>query len=754
VRVSRRSRSASSGSSSEGSPELRRTSRRRGLDSDSESSTESRGRGGRRSSDRGRSNNRASHSRGRRGPASRSTSRRHRSKSRRSAGAGSSSESCSEWSSSEDSADDDTWDSDSDAVSDQVLLKFEAYMGRALFKEARKRRLKRAFERIDKKRSGKIKGVNLEKALRYLGIRKRVSKTLLKRVTDKYGRGNDAAIFYRDMVEGCRATAAAVQNGEAITVENQVDMLIQKLQHLSVGHDMEQELAKLDTHGDLLLPSKTVANYLLSLGFKKSEKGLLGKFVSHFVQEGTGGKVPYQDFCQFCKNKGASAAKDLPGWKRATTGVDIKEGLKKLREERERWEQEGTDPLVWQVLTKLRQAVSDALNSSLARDYSDVFQMFDLNKDGVIDHSEMSSGLGRLGFDVNAEEVASVMLRLDRSGKGAKVDYKHFLLFCTRGSDRDQFALGADGQIVGNTYAGELESTVRQKIRSSAGRLKLGHNSIIRVFRNVDKAGKGFVSKSSLAKVASNLKWKLTNEELACLVARFDAKGQDRFDYKQFVTFLTLEDDAIYNLEHRIREFVASMVEKGASTKDCFDLFDRKRAGKFSPKDLASCMLKLGFPVSEDEARELIRRMDIDRDGKISFLEFTRAFAPQSRPQALLGDAPHVPQGGDEQPNVTALALLQDKPFSSGLFNEWSNGLVSTQGSIPIGPKGSVGEWLEKVASPIEQRNFFAFLKLVSDFENQLGLQQSRSSDAGQPHEGELLLQLGTQLKVSLKFHT
>jgi len=205
-------------------------------------------------------------------------------------------------------------------------------------------------------------------------------------------------------------------------------------------------------------------------------------------------------------------------------------------------------------------------------------------------------------------------------------------------------------------------------------------------------------------------------------------------------------------------EFVESMLQKGSSLKEIFGLFNRKGDGKITSKELCNAMIKIGFAVGKNEADELIRRVDINRDGKINLVEFTRAFAPAPPKKASTAlvqvdenqDRSNVSQRNDSL--TSAFQLANQSTFTSGVYSDWTDGLVATNGSIPVAPKGSVGEWLEKVASPLEKNNFFAFLNLISNFEKRIGLQQSRK--ANETNNGEIVVQLGSQLKVSMKFIT
>lgn len=680
---------------------------------------------------RRRSPRRQSHSRGR---------SRARSRSR------SPTPSASDWSES-DIDGDDAWDSDGEdaAAGGVVVRNFENYVGKVILKDTRKR-FKTAFERADSHSRGYIYADRLQSVLGKIGIRKRISGNLQKKLARKYGRGTKSKIFYRDLVAGCKEAASNDHDDESHAAR--IGRLLPRLQRAVVEHDVDAQVREqLDKDGQGTVERKDLSKLLGKIAsIKRAEKVTLLEFLANFL--GDDGKIKYDEVLDYIRN--SKTQDNTPGWKRATSNVDIQKGIAALRAEKERMEKEGVDPLVFQVMRKLQQVVSDALHSGAVGDYSDAFELFDLDKDGIVTHAEMTRALAELGFDLSPEETSKVLLKLDPDGTGEKMDYRHFLMFVTRGSDRDQWALSSSGALVGTTYAGEMESSIRHKLRKIALQKRSGYSTILRAFKNVDKDSKGYVSKKSLRKVASNQGWALSHEDLACLCARFDLRGEDKFAYKQFVSFLSLDDDAVYGVEQRIIQFVASMSEQGAGLRECFNVFDRNGDGKISASELGSAMIKIGFPVSQEESAELIRRVDVDRDGKISFVEFVRAFGPNAassttfQSEQLVTVDENSRSGENSQQN----AMMNPSTF----LTDWTDGFLIPQSKLPLAPKGSVGEWLETTASPLEKRNFFAFLHLISNFEKRLGLEQHGDVSSGGKEAEDLVLQLGTKLKVSMKF--
>jgi len=62
--------------------------------------------------------------------------------------------------------------------------------------------------------------------------------------------------------------------------------------------------------------------------------------------------------------------------------------------------------------------------------------------------------------------------------------------------------------------------------------------------------------------------------------------------------------------------------EKIAEFRAAFELFDRDKDGKITPKELGSVMVNLGQNPSESDITNMINEVDLDSDGTIDFKEF------------------------------------------------------------------------------------------------------------------------------------
>lgn len=55
------------------------------------------------------------------------------------------------------------------------------------------------------------------------------------------------------------------------------------------------------------------------------------------------------------------------------------------------------------------------------------------------------------------------------------------------------------------------------------------------------------------------------------------------------------------------------------SMMDAFKLFDKDGSGKIDADELKEALMRLGDKLSQEEAEDMIKSADLDRDGKIDY---------------------------------------------------------------------------------------------------------------------------------------
>jgi Ca2+-binding EF-hand superfamily protein len=87
------------------------------------------------------------------------------------------------------------------------------------------------------------------------------------------------------------------------------------------------------------------------------------------------------------------------------------------------------------------------------------------------------------------------------------------------------------------------------------------------------------------------------------------------------ITFLISGNGKIeYNeFEKYMIEHYKSPEEFQNSMMDAFRLFDKDGSGKIDAEELKEAMMRLGDKLSQEEAEDMIKSADLDRDGKIDY---------------------------------------------------------------------------------------------------------------------------------------
>jgi len=130
-------------------------------------------------------------------------------------------------------------------------------------------------------------------------------------------------------------------------------------------------------------------------------------------------------------------------------------------------------------------------------------------------------------------------------------------------------------------------------------------------FNVFDKNGDGSIGTKELGFVMKNLGLNPTDEELKQMVAEVDSDGNGEIDFDEFVAMMVkkLEDDS-----------------SDQEIQECFLVLDRDGDGFISEADLKELLSTMGEKVTDEELTDMIREVDADLDGQVSYEEFKAMF--------------------------------------------------------------------------------------------------------------------------------
>ncbi|KAJ4709046.1 Calmodulin-like protein [Melia azedarach] len=143
-----------------------------------------------------------------------------------------------------------------------------------------------------------------------------------------------------------------------------------------------------------------------------------------------------------------------------------------------------------------------------------------------------------------------------------------------------------------------------------------------RVFATFDKDGDGFITQKELRESLKNLRLTVSEKEAEEMVEKVDANGDGLIDFDEFC----MPYEALMGVENHQQE---GIVEEGGGEgdlKEAFDVFDKDKDGLISVEELGSVLSSLGLNEGKkiENCKEMIRKVDMDGDGMVSFDEFRR----------------------------------------------------------------------------------------------------------------------------------
>ncbi|KAK9456502.1 mitochondrial carrier domain-containing protein [Dipodascopsis uninucleata] len=127
------------------------------------------------------------------------------------------------------------------------------------------------------------------------------------------------------------------------------------------------------------------------------------------------------------------------------------------------------------------------------------------------------------------------------------------------------------------------------------------------LFHSLDKKNLGFLDKDAISEVFDSARHSLASadELVSDIIAMVDANGDGKIEYEEFKTFVQKAEYQLWNL------FIA---------------IDRDNSGLLDKDEVADALENAGLQVSKERLEQFFDSMDKDRDGAISFKDWTDYF--------------------------------------------------------------------------------------------------------------------------------
>ena len=128
------------------------------------------------------------------------------------------------------------------------------------------------------------------------------------------------------------------------------------------------------------------------------------------------------------------------------------------------------------------------------------------------------------------------------------------------------------------------------------------------IFSQFDKDGDGTLATKYIGTIMRSLGQSPTEADLHYIVRKVDADGSGFMDFPEFVTMMA---------NHMKEE-----VDSKEDICTAFKAFDDKGSGIIPVEELRYALTNLGDALTEEEVDELIKRADVNKDGKVRYEEF------------------------------------------------------------------------------------------------------------------------------------
>ena len=126
-------------------------------------------------------------------------------------------------------------------------------------------------------------------------------------------------------------------------------------------------------------------------------------------------------------------------------------------------------------------------------------------------------------------------------------------------------------------------------------------------FEIFDRNKDGFITRDELAELIRTIGHDIGPSELEGMFNEVDIEKNSNIDFKEYLGLM-----ASRNLDHK----------SGDDYMEAFKLFDRDNDQVISAKDLMVVMNLMGEEMNEEQAKEMIREADTNKDDQLHYEEF------------------------------------------------------------------------------------------------------------------------------------
>jgi Ca2+-binding EF-hand superfamily protein len=271
---------------------------------------------------------------------------------------------------------------------------------------------------------------------------------------------------------------------------------------------------------------------------------------------------------------------------------------------------------------RLRRMIEDASTSesSLRR----LFSRFDKDNSGKLSRQEMKRVFNELGVKSSDAEIQELIFGLDKSNDGL-CSYEEFIRIAFPSSNVDS-AAGSSGIGSTSSLVTLLTERLKEMIRLASG----SERELRALFSKFDTQNTGRITRNKFQRAFANMGLSAPAKEVQQLIDSMDTNGDGMVSYGEFVSVVhnnSSSGSRNRNIPSRVHEVLQRLVNDNSWTRTSlrrlFLSFDKDNSGYITRSEFRRVFNEnLKIRASDSEIDELIRTIDTNRDGRISYAEF------------------------------------------------------------------------------------------------------------------------------------
>jgi len=268
---------------------------------------------------------------------------------------------------------------------------------------------------------------------------------------------------------------------------------------------------------------------------------------------------------------------------------------------------------VEQIATKLRKKIlAHASVGGGGHNWKKPFKHFERNSRGKITRMHFKDGLEALNFDLTDSEIRMLIDKFDEDRDGL-ISYEEFVDFAKGGDASSGAGVAASADI--SVVATKLRRLLRKAVREGVDYRES--------FEHFDTRHTGAIGAGDFRRGMEALGFDLARDESDMLLSRFDANGDGRVDYREFLRFVRGSSESkIARIAEDLRLEIKRHAAKKGSLRSPFNHFDRNKRKRFTLKDFVEGVRDIGFEWSRADSEKVFAHLDLNGDGRVSFKEF------------------------------------------------------------------------------------------------------------------------------------